>query len=116
MARRKRRTIKKTSVKSKESINNSSNDFSYNPVEPEIIEPKTKSFGRMYKDAGAGVVKYSKVIAVRNNDNDSFLRIKSGKIGESIKLNETHYDNFEDACEAAKKMVEEKKVRGYKLK
>lgn len=111
MVRRIKKTIKRTSVKSKNSDN-----FSYNPVEPEIVKPKMKSFGRMYKDAGAGVVKYCKVTVIRDNKNKTFLKIKSGKIGKVVILNEEKHDNFEDACDVAKEFIKKQEIRGYKIK
>lgn len=89
----------------------------YEYKEPEIVEPKIKSFGGMYKDAGAGVVKFFKVTAKRDNENNCSVVIKSGKLGHKISTDiEEGFDNFISACKKAEELIEAKKKRGYKIK
>jgi predicted DNA-binding WGR domain protein len=70
----------------------------------------------MYKDAGAGIVKFFKVVAIRDNNNKSSLKIKSGKLSDVINSDRKKFDSFEDACEAAKELTRAKEKRGYKTK
>jgi hypothetical protein len=85
--------------------------------EPEIVEPKIKGYGGMYKDAGAGIVKFTKVTASRDNKNVCMLKIKIGMLGHRLNTEEEGpFEDFKTACQRAEEYIEQAKVRGYKFK
>ena len=122
MARR-RRVVKKKSTSAKEVTGNKtisagdsmSPSYPYVPTEPEIVKPKMINYGSMKKDSGAGIVKFCKVTAVRDNNNECFVKIKSGVLKQRV-ISEVKgpFENFAAACKEAEKIIKEKKERGYK--
>lgn len=96
---------------------NTVTEYPYKPTKPEIVEPKMKSYGGMRKDAGAGVVKFFKVTAVRDNNNKCTLTVKSGIFGQKIdSKKEGPFDDFAAACKKAEELIKEKEERGYSVK
>ena len=91
-------------------------DF-YEYKEPEIVEPIIKSYGAMYKDAGAGIVKFMKITAIRDAENICSVKVKSGKLGHKIKIDEKGpFDDFVAACAEADKLLKKAKEDGFKIK
>ena len=89
----------------------------YEYKEPKVVEPKLKFFGAMYKDAGAGIVKYFKVTAKRDLEDNCSLIVKTGKLGDAIKTDvKEDFVNFEAACREAQDLISAKQKRGYKIK
>jgi predicted DNA-binding WGR domain protein len=131
MAKR-RRTAKNKSTSAKEVVGSlsvsgkdapgsrgdyQSPSYPYVSKEPEIVEPKMKHYDSMRKDAGAGIVKFFKITAVRDNNNVCMLKIKSGKLGHRItSKDEGPFDDFTAACDKAQEMIKEKRKRGYRSK
>jgi hypothetical protein len=116
MAKQRTRKVKpqSSSVSAKE-VPGSRSDYESSGTVTQA-EPKIQTYPPMYKDAGAGVIKFFKVVAVRTVSDKSYIRTKSGKFGLPLSTDEKKCVSFNDACEQAQRIIAEKSRRGYKPK
>jgi hypothetical protein len=108
---RKRRTYTRKTTKKPVKKSPIVNDIEETPVI--VIKPVRKVICEMTKYSGAGITKYAKAVAMRDENNVCRLILKTGILKQTITSEPIMFDSLELAIEAGKKFASEKAERGY---